>query len=971
MLKKVFILIILITFSGLTLAQTHKKHPSQKWVDSVFQSLSSAQRLGQLFMVAAYSNRGPKHEASLERLITRHGIGGLIFFQGGPVRQVQMTNRLQGKSVVPLWLGMDLEWGLGMRLDSTISYPRQMVLGALENDTLIYHMGREIARQCRLLGVHINFAPVVDINSNPSNPVIGTRSFGERREQVVAKSLAYMKGLQDGGIIACAKHFPGHGDTNTDSHEVLPVVNRSREELNENELYPFKKLIDGGVESIMVAHLSVPALDPTPNRPTTLSPMVVNNLLRGEMEYEGLVFTDALNMGGITGYSKPGQMDLQALLAGNDVLLFPGNVPAAIKLIQKEMDRNENFRMEVERKVKRILKKKYLLGLNKYRPLPTNRLIQQLNGPEAQMVNHQLNRAALTVASNKDNLLPVSVLDTASFCSLTLGTEENLVFQSTLDFYAPFNHYNYSTTDESRLKELLPRYDYTVVAIRGMNNSRSKQYGLKSKDLEFLRSISNQTNLVLVVYGNPYSLKYFEDFETVIVTHHDAPPLHIYAPGLIFGAYSTNGKLPVTASSRFLAGSGKNIESLDRLGFGLAEEVQMSSTKLEEIDKIIRDAISEKATPGCQVLVARKGKIVFEKSYGFHTYDSLVEVNNKTVYDLASITKVASTMQATMLLSGTGNLNIDLRPSDYLPELRGSNKEDLTFKSILAHQSGLVPFINHWEYTVNTGGFDTTFYDFVPLSGSTEISPGLFGKPVLSDSIWQRTVDSELRDLPEDTCCYDYKYSDVGYYLVYRVLRQLINQPVEDFVDQNFYSPLGRSTLTYRPLCHYPIDGITPSEIDMNYRMSKIQGYVHDPGAAMSGGAAGHAGLFSNARDLAVLMQMNLQDGHYGGHQFLPSGIVKKFATAPFENNRRAIGWDKPKPDGNGPSSDFASFESYGHSGFTGTLAWVDPNFDLVYIFLSNRTFPDSENAKLITDNVRTRVQDVIYKSIFEYEASH
>jgi len=362
------------------------------WVDSVLQGLSVEERIGQLFMVAAYSNKGEVHWQKIAELITQHHIGGLIFFQGGPLRQASQQNYYQALAKVPLLIGMDAEWGLGMRLDSTIQFPRQLMLAAISDRQLIYDMGKEIARQCKRMGIHINFAPVVDINSNPNNPVINDRSFGENKINVTQKSIAYMRGLQENGIIACAKHFPGHGDTENDSHKTLPVIRHNKARLDSLELYPFKKLIDKGIKSIMAAHLFIPAYDKTANTASSLSKNVITDLLKNHLGYEGLVFTDALNMGGVSNYFAPGEIELKALLAGNDILLFPQDVPTAISKIKEAIEQGLISLDKIDSTVRKILFAKYWAGLHDYQPIKIAHLYEDLHPPAAYLVSNMIGK---------------------------------------------------------------------------------------------------------------------------------------------------------------------------------------------------------------------------------------------------------------------------------------------------------------------------------------------------------------------------------------------------------------------------------------------------------------------------------------------------------------------------------------------------------------------------------------------------
>lgn len=976
--KRLSIFLVLITvpffLSWKKLPNRNSSLTEEKWVDSVFQSLTPEQRLGQLFMVAAYSNKDDKHINEIENLVQNYHIGGLIFFQGGPVRQAGLTNRYQSKAKVPLMIAMDAEWGIGMRIpDSTMSFPRQMTLGAIQDDQYVYKMGAEIARQCRRLGVHVNFAPVVDVNSNPNNPIIGMRSFGEDKENVARKGIAYMKGMQDNGVLANAKHFPGHGDTESDSHLSLPVINHSKERLQQMELYPFKKIISEGVGSIMVAHIHIPAYDNTPNMATTLSKKVVTDLLRNEMKFEGLIFTDALNMKGVSSFYKPGEVDLMALMAGNDVLLYAENVPVAIKKIQKAIKEKDITQEDIDRRVKKILRAKYFVGLNRSKYVDLNNLYNDLHLSRSKILLEELYEKAITVVSNKDSLMPIKYLDTTSFASVSIGAKEGNVFQEMLTNYATFKHHNIDkNAQEASFDSLyakLQGYEVVVVGLHGMTMYNNVHFGISEQAKKFIGKLqSGNARVILSVFGNPYSLKFFSNASHLICAYEENNITQKLVPEMIFGALSSSGKLPVSPAPDLREGKGIALKSpMYRLRYGHPQVAGMDARTLLKIDTIAMQAIADRATPGMQVLVARNGIVVFNKSYGHLTYDKTHPVTNNTVYDVASITKVAGTLQAVMFLTERKMIDVDRKASYYLPELKNTNKEDLYIKDILTHQAGLIPFIPYWKRTVDSAGFDTVYYSRTKNAlYSNEVVPGVYSTASMDDTLWKWTIESNLLKKNRKTKKYDYQYSDLGFYIMKRISEKLLNQPIDEFLQQNIYNPLGLGTMTYKPLSKIPIERIAPTEDDQYFRKCLIRGCVHDPGAAMFGGVAGHAGLFSNANDLAVLMQMNLQKGFYGGHKYLLSQTLNDFTQRQSDKNRRGLGWDKPEPTGNGPTSDYASPNTFGHTGFTGTAVWVDPDQNLVYVFLSNRIYPDAGNTKLIKQNIRTKVQDVIYESILK-----
>jgi beta-N-acetylhexosaminidase len=987
MLKKFFsILLIFIAFTSFISRDEAKiasgTEQQEHWVDSVLASMTPEERIGQLFMVAAYSNRNEQHYAEIEELIRNYNIGGLIFFQGGPVRQAILTNRYQSKSKVPLFIAMDAEWGLSMRLDSTMSFPKQMTLGAIADDRYVYQMGKEIAMQCRRLGVQINFAPVVDVNSNPANPIIGMRSFGEDKVNVASKGIAYMKGMQDHKVMANAKHFPGHGDSETDSHLTLPVINQTKERFNDIELYPFKRLIEDSLMSVMVAHLYVPAYDNTVNKATTLSKAVVTDLLKTELGFKGLVFTDALNMKGVSSFYKPGEVDLLALLAGNDVLLFAENVPVAIKKIQKAIKSKDITQEEIDERVKKILRAKYWAGLNEPKPVDLNNLYNDLNKPSAQCLKQVLYEQALTVVKNDKDFLPIKIVDTTSFASVSIGIEKGNTFQMNLNHYASFDHYavankNAADTAYDHLLDKLKGYEVVVVGLHNTSAFNSVNFGISDASKRFIEKLSSKTKVILSVFGNPYSLKYFTYSKNLICAYEDNETTQKIVPQLIFGAIPSTASLPVSPDVTMKAGQRALISTtLQRLRYGLPELAGIDSRTLSKIDTIAMKAIAEGATPGCQVLVARNGMVVFNKSYGYLSYDKTQPVNNNTLYDIASISKVAGTLQAVMFLQERGLIDLDKKASYYLTDLKGTNKEDLYLKDILTHQAGLTPFIPHWKKTVDSTGFCKAYYSTTRDSlYCNEVIPGLYSITSMEDSLWKWTVESELLKKPKpkrrrapEPKHYDYVYSDLGFYIMKRVVEKQINQPMDEFLQQNIYDRLGLATMTYKPLDKkIAPERIAPTEEDKYFRKCLVRCTVHDPGAAMLGGVAGHAGIFSNAGDLATLMQMNLQLGMYGGQRYLLPETLPLFTKRQFDRNRRGLGWDKPENSGGGPTSDNASPNTYGHTGFTGTAVWVDPDQNLIYVFLSNRIYTDAGNTKLIKWGTRTMVQDVIYQSILNF----
>jgi beta-N-acetylhexosaminidase len=972
---------LLLGVTGLLLGFSEPRKPlpdplptspaEQQWVDSVFNALTPDQRLGQFFMVAAYSNREKAHADRIERLVRNQGIGGVMFLQGGPKRQVIMTNRLQAAAKVPLLIATDAEWGLDMRLDSTSHFAKQMTLGAMDDDKLVYQMGRDLARKLRALGVHINFAPVVDVNSNPGNPVIGNRSFGENADRVAALGVQYINGLQGQRVIAVAKHFPGHGDTDTDSHVALPVINTDLARLEKVDLVPFQKSFEAGALGVMVAHLYMPLFDTTNAKTTTLSKALVTGLLQDRMGFKGLIFTDALNMRSVSKLYKAGELDAMALAAGNDVLLFSEDVPAALTRIKEAVVAGHLNQADLDARVKKILRAKYWAGLNKYKPANALTLRDSLNLPESRVLAQTIFEHAITVVKNEDKLLPFQRLDTLRIAAITIGTQPEGPYATIFNKYQPGPVYavpdRYAADSTfSRIYANLGDANVVVVSLHQMNNTPSHSYGLGDGALKFLKNLEadKRRKTVVVAMGNAYGLKYLEGARTLVCGYEDHYAAQLVVPQVLFGALPARGKLPVTVSETLKAGTGLATADLRRLRYGAPEREGLDSKIMAQIDHIALESIVTAATPGCQVLIAKNGTVVFDQSYGYGTYDQSQPVTNSTLYDLASVTKVAGTLQAVMYLKDQGRLNLDEKVASYLPEMQRTNKRDMTVRDVLLHQAGLKPGIPTWERTVSAGTLKPAYYSSSKSADfPNEVAPGEYSIKAADDSVWAWTMRSTL--LPKVRGKYPVEYSDLSFIIMKRLSEKILGQPLAEFLPKEFYKPLGLATMTYNPLTRFPKSCIAPTENDTYYRREQLQGTVHDQTAALVGGVGGHAGLFATANDLAVLMQMNLQNGRYGGNMYFQSPVVSEFSRPQVAGNKRGLGWDRGDPSKpEGPTSRLSPPSTFGHTGFTGTCVWLDPDNQILYVFLSNRVYPDAGNIKLRTYNIRTRIQEVIYKAM-------
>ncbi len=948
------------------------------WADSVFAQLSLDEKIGQLFNIAAYSNKDDKHIKELEDLIQNYHIGGLTFFQGGPIRQAQLTNRYQALSKLPLMIAIDGEWGLSMRLDSTMKYPWQMTLGAIQDDELLYKMGLDVAAQFRRIGVHVNFAPVIDVNNNPKNPVIFARSFGEDKENVARKGIAYMKGMQDGKLLACAKHFPGHGDTDTDSHITLPIVNQSPGRIDSIELYPFKQLIGQGVGSIMSAHLFLPQLTQLTTA-SSLNPSIVDTLLKQQLGYQGLVFTDGLNMGGVAKFQKSEEIDLQALLAGNDVLLLSQDVPAAFTRIKAALADSSLSMKLIDDAVLKILRAKEWLELPNEQAIQLDNLYSDLNRPKYQLLNRKLVENSLTLLRNKNNLIPIKKLKDKRIMAVAF-TEKGVTsnaFHNSLNLYTKVDTLSFQNLPVSAQKNLMDTlldYDEIIVSIHKSNKNPWVKADLNTEYKNFLNILRLKRKVSLVVFANAYSLKDFlaaEYVDALLLAYQNSEIAQELSAQLIFGGIKASGKIPVSISTKIPMGLGlKNDQPTIRLKYTLPEELGIKSEELAQIDSIVNEGIREGAYPGAQVYIAKSGKVIYNKAFGKHTYDISKPVATSDIYDLASVTKITSTLLAIMKLDGDGEISLDDELGKHLKMVRGTAYEKLILRDILAHQAGLAAWIPFYVKTLHHG---LPRYDLYSVDSSSaysvRVANDLYIKSEYKDSIFSRII-YRAKVEPDK----GYKYSDVGYYFLKELVEVKTKQAIQDYNQSIFYEPLGMNRTSFLPREKFSIREIIPTENDKIFRKQLIHGDVHDPGAAMLGGVGGHAGLFSSANDLGKLMQMYLQNGVYGGERYLKEEVLKEYTKCQFcadsiptnkEENRRGAGFDKPQLHGEpGPTCECISFKSYGHSGFTGTYTWVDPEEELVYIFLSNRVYPDANNSKLVKLNIRTRIQEQIYTAV-------
>jgi beta-glucosidase-like glycosyl hydrolase/CubicO group peptidase (beta-lactamase class C family) len=958
-MKKIILAWLFTCFLGvISFAQYKSYLPADAWVDSVFNSLSPDEKIAQLMIIRAHSNLGPDHVAQVSDLIKNYNVGALIFFQGGPVRQANLTNLYQSVAKTPLLVSIDGEYGLGMRLDSMIKFPYQLTLGALSDASIVYRMGIAVGQQMKRLGVHINYAPDVDINNNPRNPIIGYRSFGEDKYKVARFGVAYMKGMQDAGIMACAKHFPGHGDTEVDSHLDLPVINKSIGQLDTLELYPFKEMIKAGVGSIMNAHLYIPSIDSTPDRATSLSRNNVTGLLKDRLGFKGLILTDALEMKGITKFFPAGEAAVQALLAGNDMLCLPDDVNAAVTAIKIAISENRLDEKDIDDKVRKVLYAKYRLGLSHQQFVDTTNLVNDLNVQTNDIIN-LVARNSLTVLRDDQQFFPLLKKGKIAYVGLGLTQPNQFAARLQKDYKADVFLFSYRDADpkaQSIFQQIdTGRYSAVVVGVHDYSLRPANNYNISKAAINLWDSLQKK-NTATFVFGNVYALYNFSTAKTLIAAHQDDSITQKVAAGFLEGEFTSRGKLPVTIGS-YRYGLGLAVKNLNPAG---------TTSAWLSIDSIVYDAMARDVFPGCVVLAAQNGVIKYHKAFGRYEFDpGSLPVTLGSIYDLASVTKTSATTLAIMKLYEEGKLDLNKTLGDYLPWITGFDKAKLKIHDVLLHEAGLVPTISFYRETIDrsTGLPSKALYsDSLKPGFFIPVARNLYLRNDWNDTMLLRIAESPLG--PREK----YVYSDNDFILLGKIAEAISGMRLDQYVKKNFYDRLGLTTMGFNAGLRFGSERVVPTQMETYFRRQLLRGYVHDEGAALFGGVAGHAGLFSNAFDLWLLYQMLLNGGQMNGVQYLKPETISYFTSYQSYISRRGLGFDKPEKDNANLKepypSVYASPETYGHTGFTGTCVWVDPQSKLVYVFLSNRVYNTRAENLLSRLNIRGKIQDAIYKAL-------
>jgi len=965
-----------------------------RWVDSIMATMSPSDRIAQLFVMAIDPRKVEDARVAVDRYVTRGRVGGLIFSEGTINNQATITNYAQQSSTIPLMISADAEWGLHMRLKDALTIPRNLYIGAIDDDRVFYQYGREVARQCKRIGIHVNFAPVLDVNDNPNNPVIGDRSFGEDPDLVARHAIAYARGLEDGGVIAVGKHFPGHGSASEDSHKTLPTIKKKMTEINTCELVPFRRFVDAGLSGILTAHLLVPAIDG--KLPTSMSPACVTNLLRNKMHFGGLIFTDALGMQGAQKLIK-GSPAVNALLAGNDVLLMPDNLEKETQAIADAITAGTITQAQVDEHCRRILQYKYMLGLTRRPSISLNNIVGDINSQQAVALQRQLTASAITVIKNNSDILPIHNLQSRRIAVVALGGDDGdkSMFHNRCASYADIDRFH--AADAGSAQSVATKINsgrYNVVLVAACADNAAVRQAVSTL-------AGKCKNVVLVITSKPYDIQHYgasllnKNVKAIVLTYDTSDVALDYAAQTIFGGNAAAGRLPVTVKiagkkKHYPAGSGIFYKAT-RLGYDMPSQQGLDNRLLAQVDSVCRYGIAQHAFPGCQVVVGRHGKIVVCKSYGETDYGSGVRVDDNTIYGLASVSKATGTLSAVMKVYDDGKLSLDEAASRVIPGLRDGDKADITFRDLLYHETGMPASLNMWYMMMDTATYSgplitnaaddnhsikimngayghnnarlrTDILSTKPTNKfNIAIADGIYGGRITYDSVMQRIYHAKLGKKR-------YLYSCLNFSLLADAVQRITHSPLNYFVNNYIFAPLGAYHTLYRPLSRFPRDQIAYTEVDTYLRRQHIHGYVHDELAAFSGGVQGNAGLFSSANDLAKLLQMWLNGGTYGGTRFYKASTVATFTTQKSPNSHRGLGFDKPvvgRPEDSNTCPE-ATPATYGHTGFTGTCFWVDPTNDMFYIFLSNRVSPTRNNPAFSRISARSHIHTLIYRALRE-----
>ncbi|NNE71086.1 MAG: serine hydrolase [Rhodothermales bacterium] len=920
----------------------------EAWARSTLANLTLEQKVGQLFSIPApgvfAASDAPQHRRVLE-LVRDLQVGGVIFFQGSPLAQASFVNDLQQASAIPLLVSQDMETGAGMRLSGATRLPSAMAIAASRNPDLAYLAGRVTAAEARAVGVRQVLAPVADVNANAGNPVIDTRSFSDQPDLAATMVDAFVRGLQQGGTLATAKHFPGHGATSRDSHFSMPVLTIDAARLDSVDLVPFRAAISAGVASVMTAHVAYPNLDGGQRRPATLSAPLVRGLLRDSLQFDGLIVSDALNMAGVR-QGTPGSIAVDALQAGVDMLMMSTDIRAARRAILRAVDSGDLAESMLDDKVLRILQAKAAAGLHRSRFTPLDDVRRDVANAEQRALNARIARAGITLLGDS-TAAPVSDEPGRSVYVLALSD------RAISDRHEPFL---------DLLRERLPETSIssTLVSPAGIGDAQAEAlrearaadeviilaYGsapawrLRPQTSARFRTLMRRVEQVssathAVIFGTPYLANDVPPGATTYLAYGDGPAEQHAAADAITGRARVSGKAPVTISESIPLGAGADRRARYPRD-AIAEEVGMDGMALEGIASLLERAIDDRAFPGAAVAVGRAGAVTHMAGYGTHTYDSQTRITPESSFDLASLTKVIATTTAVMQLYEQGRIELDAPASLYLHDFGRNGKESITIRQLLTHTAGLTPFKPFYQMGLRSRG---------------RVLQAIYNEPLA----YEPGTES--------------KYSDFGPIVLAEIVSRVSGLGFATYASRHIFEPLGMWHTGFRAVGRGAQPDAVPTEDDRYFRYRVLQGEVHDENAWIMGGTAGHAGLFSSVSDLTRFASMMASGGEVEGRPFLRPETIRLFTTAidSTRTHTRALGWDTKSPEGYSSAGQSFGPRSFGHTGFTGTSIWFDPDVGLFVILLTNRVYPTRDNRGHIP--VRPALADLVRNTLNAAEA--
>jgi beta-glucosidase-like glycosyl hydrolase/CubicO group peptidase (beta-lactamase class C family) len=918
------------------------RSPAKVDIDSLLSRMSLREKIGQLFFIRAqgyFKNMGDESYQEFLSKIRQYNLGGLIFFKGSIYGQAVLANKLQELSDIPLWVTQDMEFGAAMRVEKTTRLTPAMGIAATQNPDYAYQAGKITAREAKALGVHQIFAPVLDVNNNPQNPVINVRSFSSNPDTVALYGNKFIKGVQDQNIVSTAKHFPGHGDTDTDSHISLPVINHDYDRLQSVELPPFQSAVDNGIESIMSAHIAFPNISPTPRRPSTLDPYILNRILRDSLKFDGLVVTDGLEMRGISANYSPGEAVILALKAGADMMLLSLDEIAAIQEVERAVQRGTITEERIDQSVRKILAKKKEAGLFNDRKVKIEQLSNIINSPEHQNMANEISRKSLVLLKNNQNILPIrpnryprvlvlSVTDTDN-------EERGQALADAMNKYHPNVRHRafYRDIEADERQDILQNARWADLIVIGahmyINSSGNNQFNTSQRRL--INQLPSSTPKALLTFGNPYAVRNLPEADVQLVAWDDADQqLKNTAPAL-FGASKISGRLPIDIPGAYDMDDGLTLPQTT-IRYDHPKVAGFNPDSLYNINTIMHKAIYDSTFPGGVVTVLKDGVLAYQKSFGYETYQKEQPVRTSDIYGLASLTKVTATTPAMMKLIDEGKISLDDKVGDFFPAFQKGKKSQVTIENLLLHNAGLPAF----RVYVNK------------LTTRAELVEAIKNEPLIYE--------------PGTT----YEYSDLGFILMGEIVKKVTGQPLDEYMRQTFYAPLGMHSTYFNPkeVGKWISNRIPPTEKDTIYRHKTIRAEAHDERAYYMDGVAGHAGLFSSGSDLAIYTQMLINNGSYGGKQYISPEIVEQFTSRQSDLINRGYGFDR-KSKRFSTAGSMTSDQSFGHTGFTGTSYWIDPERNVAIIILTNRTYPYRSYGQDIS-KVRAAVADAVISSIDE-----